>query len=71
MTPGSLKQRWGGIHKTTGKHFWDAKLQTAGHPAGVATLGLKTVVSKAVSSWLNKKPLKTHDTYGWDKTTRK
>lgn len=58
MTPGSSGWHGGGIHKTTGKHFWDAKLQTAGHPRGVATLGLKTVVSKAVSSWLNKKTSK-------------
>lgn len=49
MIPDSWGGGWGGgegIHKTMGKHFWDAKLQTAGHPTEIDTLGLKPTSTK-------------------------
>lgn len=42
-------RRGGGIHKTMGKHFWDGKLQIAGHPTEGDTLGLRTIFNKATS----------------------
>lgn len=56
-----------------GKYFWNAKLQTAGHPTGIACYIrlLKTIVNKGASFWLNKQLSNTHVTYGWDKNTQK